>query len=86
MNRQLITYKSVLPVQTNPATSVFNIIHRVESCKLFRNIATKWEPIPCTRTELSKDKYDRYLADIFVGSKEVFLNQKLLDERLAVAY
>ena len=33
-----------------------------------------------------KDKYDRYLADIFVGSKEVFLNQKLLDERFAVGY
>jgi endonuclease YncB( thermonuclease family) len=33
-----------------------------------------------------KDKYDRYLADIFVGSKEIFLNQKLLDEKLAVAY
>ena len=33
-----------------------------------------------------KDKYDRYLADIFVGSKEVFLNQKLLDEKLAAAY
>ncbi len=33
-----------------------------------------------------KDKYDRYLADIFVGSKEMFLNQKLLDEKLAVAY
>lgn len=33
-----------------------------------------------------KDKYDRYLADIFVGSKEIFLNQKLLDEKLAAAY
>ena len=33
-----------------------------------------------------KDKYDRYLADIFIGSKEIFLNQKLLDEKLAVAY
>ena len=33
-----------------------------------------------------KDKYDRYLADIFVGSKKIFLNQKLLDEKLAVAY
>ncbi len=33
-----------------------------------------------------KDKYDRYLADIFVGSKEVFLNQMLLDEKLAVGY
>ena len=33
-----------------------------------------------------KDKYDRYLADIFVGSKEIFLNQTLLDEKLAVAY
>ena len=33
-----------------------------------------------------KDKYDRYLADIFVGSKEVFLNQKLLNEKLAAAY
>ncbi len=33
-----------------------------------------------------KDKYDRYLADVFVGSKEVFLNQRLLDEGLAVGY
>ncbi len=33
-----------------------------------------------------KDKYDRYLADIFVGSKERFLNQQLLDEKLAVGY
>ena len=33
-----------------------------------------------------KDKYDRYLADVFVGSKEIFLNQQLLDEKLAVAY
>ncbi len=33
-----------------------------------------------------KDKYGRYLADIFLGSKEIFLNQKLLDEKLAVAY
>ncbi len=33
-----------------------------------------------------KDKYDRYLADIFVGSREIFLNQKLLDEKLAVVY
>ncbi len=33
-----------------------------------------------------KDKYDRYLADIFVGSKEIFLNQTLLDEKMAVAY
>ncbi len=33
-----------------------------------------------------KDKYGRYLADVFVGSKEVFLNQELLDERLAVGY
>jgi hypothetical protein len=33
-----------------------------------------------------KDKYDRYLADIFVGSKAIFLNQKLLDERFAVGY
>ncbi len=33
-----------------------------------------------------KDKYDRYLADIFVGSKGVFLNQQLLDEKLAAVY
>ena len=33
-----------------------------------------------------KDKYDRYLADVFLGSKEVFLNQELLDEKLAVGY
>ncbi|HDZ02496.1 MAG TPA: DUF1016 family protein [Nitrospirae bacterium] len=33
-----------------------------------------------------KDKYDRYLADIFVGNKEIFLNQQLLDEKLAVVY
>ena len=43
-------------------------------------------PIPTARSELSKDKYDRYLADIFVGSKEIFLNQKRLDEKLAVGY
>ncbi len=33
-----------------------------------------------------KDKYDRYLADVFVGGREVFLNQRLLDEGLAVGY
>ncbi len=33
-----------------------------------------------------KDKYDRYLADIFVGSKEIFLNQQLLDKKLAAVY
>jgi len=33
-----------------------------------------------------KDKYDRYLADIFVGSKEIFLNQELLDKKLADVY
>ncbi len=43
-------------------------------------------PIATARSELSKDKYDRYLADIFIGSKEIFLNQKLLDEKLAVGY
>ncbi len=33
-----------------------------------------------------KDKYDRYLADIFFGSKREFLNQTLLDQNLATVY
>ncbi|VAW15850.1 hypothetical protein MNBD_BACTEROID05-1200 [hydrothermal vent metagenome] len=33
-----------------------------------------------------KDKYDRYLADIFFGSKKEFLNQTLLDQNLATIY
>jgi micrococcal nuclease len=32
------------------------------------------------------DKYDRYLADIFYGKEETFLNQELLDEGLAGVY
>ena len=32
------------------------------------------------------DKYDRYLADIFYGKEEKFLNQELLDAGLAVGY
>lgn len=34
----------------------------------------------------SVDKYDRYLANVFYGEEEKFLNQELLDERLAVVY
>jgi endonuclease YncB( thermonuclease family) len=30
------------------------------------------------------DKYGRYLADIFCGEEKVFLNQELLNNRLAV--
>lgn len=32
------------------------------------------------------DKFDRYLADIFYGPQETFLNQELLDEGLAQIY
>jgi len=32
------------------------------------------------------DKFDRYLADIFFGEAEEYLNQMLLNERLAVKY
>ncbi|OGX34492.1 MAG: hypothetical protein A3C36_03420 [Omnitrophica WOR_2 bacterium RIFCSPHIGHO2_02_FULL_52_10] len=32
------------------------------------------------------DKYGRYLTDLFYGSEEKFLNQELLDQRLATAY
>ena len=37
------------------------------------------------RTSTS-DKYDRYLADVFYGKEEAYLNQQLLDEGLAVSY
>ncbi len=33
-----------------------------------------------------KDKYDRYLADIFIGPNQIFLNQLLLDKKLALIY
>ena len=32
------------------------------------------------------DRYDRYLADVFYGKDETYLNQQLLDEGLAVGY
>ena len=32
------------------------------------------------------DKYDRYLADVFYGKEEKFLNQELLDANLAVLW
>ena len=32
------------------------------------------------------DKYDRYLADVFYGKDETFINQQLIDEGLAVEY
>ncbi|MFH1360667.1 MAG: DUF1016 N-terminal domain-containing protein [Candidatus Omnitrophota bacterium] len=34
----------------------------------------------------STDKYDRYLADVFYGEEQEFLNQELLNERLAMVY
>ena len=55
-------------------------------------------PIPSTLSKALKgldyiiirssksDKYDRYLADVFYGKDEKFLNQQLLDEGLAVGY
>jgi hypothetical protein len=56
-----------------------------EKAKIFVQEILKKAKIITVKT-YRKDKYDRYLADIFVGSKEVFLNQKLLDEKWAVAY
>ncbi len=32
------------------------------------------------------DKYDRYLADVFYGNKEIFLNQELLNKGLATVW
>ena len=36
-----------------------------------------------TLVSSKSDKYDRYLADIFYGDQEIFLNQLLLDKHLA---
>ena len=56
-----------------------------EKAKVFVQEILKKAKIIMIKT-YRKDKYDRYLADIFVGSKKIFLNQKLLDEKLAVGY
>ena len=47
--------------------------------------------MPTARSELAiktyrREKYGRFLADIFPGEKQSFLNQELLDNKLATVY